>query len=55
MSVIKLFVDNLEWTLKDIDDTNLETLLDFLFYKDPNVKYINGNRYERSNKPPSWM
>lgn len=51
-------VEKFGWALKDIDDTNLETLIDFLFYKpekDPNVRIINGKTYYRATKPPAWL
>lgn len=46
------------WVPKDIDETNLETLMDFLFFKelaDPNTRIINGKTYKRATKPPSWL
>ncbi|MDE4542258.1 hypothetical protein [Thermoanaerobacterium sp. R66] len=51
-------VKNFGWTLKDIDDTSLETLMDFLFYKpkkNDNIRIRNGKTYIRATKPPSWL
>jgi hypothetical protein len=58
MSIYRQLVKNTGWNLKDIDDTNLETLVDFLFFStkgDPNIKIINGKEYKRANKAPSWL
>jgi len=41
-----------------MDETNLETLFDFLFTKeksDPNIRIIGGKTYKRVTKPPSWL
>lgn len=62
-SLITLYhkcVTKFNWSLRDIDETNLETLIDFLFFKekpDENTMVINGKTYKRaeSNKPPSWL
>lgn len=51
-------VDNFGWSLKDIDDTNIETLIDFIFHKskpDPDIRIIGGKVYKRAIKPPSWL
>ena len=51
-------VKNFNWNLNDIDETNLETLMDFLFYKskpNSNIKIINGKEYKRVTTPPSWL
>lgn len=43
--------------LHDLDETNMETLLDYLFFKpkNPNVKVIDGKTYVRASSPPSWL
>lgn len=48
------------WTLKDIDETNLETLIDFLLMQgggDSNTRIIRGKEYKRAEpgKPPAWL
>lgn len=48
------------WSLKDIDDTNLETLFDFLLLEvpeDENMKIIGGKTYFRAprDRPPAWL
>jgi hypothetical protein len=47
------------WSLKDIDETNLETLFDFLLMSrdDRNTRIIGGKVYKRAerNKPPAWL
>lgn len=58
MSVYKSCVKQYGWSLKAIDETNLETLMDFLFFKesaDPNTRTINGKEYKRATKAPSWL
>jgi hypothetical protein len=57
MSVYRHLVKTFNWNLKDIDETNLETLVDFLFFttNDPNVKIINGKEYHRVKKAPTWL
>jgi len=51
----KKCVENWGWSLNDIDDTNFETLMDFLLFKDPNLRVIDGKKYKRATKPPSWL
>lgn len=56
--VYRKCVEKYGWSLKDIDETNLETLFDFVLYKekpDPNIRTINGKTYRRATKPPSWL
>ena len=57
LSIYKQLVNNFSWSLSSIDDTNLETLVDFLFFttNDPNIKVIDGKEYHRINKAPSWL
>nr|DAY89110.1 MAG TPA: hypothetical protein [Caudoviricetes sp.] len=43
------------WSLKEIDETNLETLFDFLTYEDPNVRVVNGKEYRRAQGVPKWL
>lgn len=58
MSIYRELVKKFAWTLKDIDETNLETLVDFLFFNskaDPNIRVINGKEYRRTAKAPAWL
>lgn len=58
LSLYKKCCEDYGWTPREIDDTNLETLMDFLFYKskpDPNTRMIEGKVYHRATKPPSWL
>lgn len=44
--------------MKEIDDTDLDTLFEFLTFKtkkDPNVRFIEGKEYRRAKKPPTWL
>jgi hypothetical protein len=47
------------WPLSDIDETNLETLFDFLLMKapEPDFLIISGRAYKRAvpGKPPAWL
>lgn len=43
------------WSLKELDETNLETLFDFLTYRDPNERVIKGKVYRRATSPPKWL
>lgn len=45
------------WSLKEIEETNLETLMDFIWYKDndPNTRTINGNTYTRTQGVAQWL
>jgi hypothetical protein len=45
----------LGWPLRQIDETDFETLMDFLFYKDPNTRVINGRTYNRAAGVPNWL
>lgn len=55
MRVYKIFVDKLGWDLQTIDNTDFETLVDFLYFKDPDVKIVNGKEYRRSKGVPTWL
>lgn len=58
MSIYRKLVENYNWSLNNIDDTNLETLVDFLMFKpekDPNVRVINGKEYHRAKTCPRWL
>lgn len=46
------------WSPNMIDETYLDTLMEFMFYKesdDPNTRVIKGKVYKRSEKAPSWL
>lgn len=57
LSVYRQLIKSFGWSLKDIDETNLETLVDFLFFNinDPNIKIIDGKEYHRAKSAPSWL
>jgi len=58
MSIYRQLVRKFTWNLNDIDNTNLETLVDFLFFnpeEDPNVRVIDGKEYHRAQSAPSWL
>jgi len=57
MGIYSVLVKRFNWTLKDIDETNLETLMDFLYYKDndPNTRVINGKTYKRKKGVATWL
>lgn len=45
------------WDLRSIDETNFETLIDFLTFdeNDPNERTINGRTYRRAQGVPQWL
>lgn len=52
--LVKVF----KWSLKDIDETNLETLVDFIMFKpskNSNIRVIKGKTYQRAASAPSWL
>jgi len=55
ISLYHTFADNYKWGLKEIEETDFELLLDFAFWKDPNVRVINGKRYTRAKQAPKWL
>lgn len=57
MGIYSIFVNKYGWSLKDIDDTDIETLIDFIYYKDndPNVRVIDGVTYYRTVGVPTWL
>ncbi|WP_059049065.1 hypothetical protein [Paenibacillus senegalimassiliensis] len=51
-------VRSLNWSLKEIDETDFELLLDFLFMPesaDPNTRTIRGKTFTRATAPPAWL
>jgi hypothetical protein len=58
MSLYHTCGQKLSLSPRDIDETNLETLFDYLFFKtkpDTNTRVINGKTYKRATKAPSWL
>lgn len=60
MNIYRTYINKYNWGLNELDETNLETLIDFMLLKtseDKNTKIINGQTYMRAekNKPPSWL
>lgn len=46
------------WSLNDIDETDFETLIDFVWFReddDPNIRVIDGKEYKRAEDVPSWL
>jgi hypothetical protein len=51
-------VQNFRWSLHELDETDFDTLIEFLFYEeepDPNTRVIGGKTYKRATAPPSWL
>lgn len=57
MSVYKKLVENYGWSLNQIDETDIETLVEFIFFNrnDPDIRVINGKEYHRAKGAPSWL
>lgn len=57
LNVYKTCVKKLNWSLKEIDETDFELLLDFLFSgdSDPHTRVINGKTFSRAVSPPAWL
>ena len=45
----------LRWPIYQIDAADFESLLRFVFYKDPDVRIINGKTYRRAQGVPKWL
>jgi len=51
-------VFELGWSLRELDETDFDTLVGFLFYEeksDTNTQVIGGKTYKRATAPPSWL
>jgi hypothetical protein len=48
-------MDKRNMSIRDIDECNLETLFDYLFWKDPDERIIRGKVYKRSTTVPNWL
>lgn len=58
MNLYKKLTDKYGWCLYDLDNTNFDTLMAFVWYKDkpdPNVRVINGKTYTRATGAPNWL
>ena len=58
MKLYKMCVNNLHWSLRDLDETEFDTLIQFLFCeeeKDDNTRTIGGKTYKRASAAPSWL
>jgi hypothetical protein len=58
LSLYGLCVKGYGWSINEIDETDFDTLLDFLYFKedtDPNVRVIGGQVYKRAEKAPDWL
>lgn len=45
----------LRWPIAQIDAADFESLLRFVFYRDPDVRIINGREYHRARGVPQWL
>ena len=45
----------LHWPVAQIDAADFESLLRFVFYRDPDVRIINGREYRRAVGVPNWL
>lgn len=45
----------LRWPIYQIDAADFESLLRFVFYRDPDVRIINGRTYRRAQGVPKWL
>lgn len=45
----------LRWPIYQIDAADFESLLRFVFYRDPDVRIINGREYRRAVGVPTWL
>lgn len=58
MYLYRVCVERYGWSLNDIEETCLETLIDFLLAKekqDKNSKVIDGKVYRRTQSVPDWL
>ena len=58
LRLYKSLADRYGWSLNDLDNTNFDTLIAFIWYKDkpdPNVRVIGGKTYTRAKGAPSWL
>lgn len=45
----------LQWPVSQIDAADFESLMSFVFYRDPDVRIINGREYRRARGVPAWL
>ena len=46
------------WSLRELDETDFETLIEFLWHEepeDPNTRVIGGKTYRRAQGAPTWL
>jgi hypothetical protein len=58
MALYKKCAQEYGWNLHDLDETDFETLIMFVYSldkADPNVKVIGGKEYKRANSCPAWL
>ncbi len=46
---------NLRWPVSQIDNADFESLMSFVFYRDPDVRIIGGREYRRARGVPTWL
>ena len=55
MGLYKKCAQGFGWSPKDMDETDFDTLVEFVWYSDTSVKVIGGKEYKRASKCPSWL
>ncbi|MFA6717905.1 MAG: hypothetical protein WCS15_02375 [Prevotella sp.] len=58
MKLYRMCIQKFQWSLRELDETDFDTLIEFLFYEeksDPNIRTIGGKTYKRATAPPSWL
>lgn len=45
----------LHWPISQIDAADFESLMSFVFYRDPDVRFIGGREYRRVSGVPAWL
>ncbi|MEA4919385.1 MAG: hypothetical protein VB078_00455 [Clostridiaceae bacterium] len=58
MKLYRMCVQSFKWSLKELDETDFDTLVEFLFFEekaDPNTRVIGGKTYKRATAAPNWL
>lgn len=45
----------LRWSIAQIDSSDFEALMRFVFFRDPDVRIIGGREYRRAQGVPQWL
>lgn len=46
---------HLRWPISQIDAADFESLMSFVFYRDPDVRVVGGKTYRRASGVPAWL